>query len=508
MKQLLLLLIPFILIYTFSLGSVPVHLNQDELGFSLNAYSVAKTGLDENGRFLPLYFWHLGVMWATPIIVYLTSLFLLIFPLTEATIRLPSVLIGILNITLIFFVARKLFNSTKFGLLTAVFMGTIPVHFIQSRILLDNLFPVPFVLGWIYLLFSFFSSKKLWYLLLAGFILGLGVHSYHATKIMMPIYLILTLALLIGKLKEKRILAAFVVIIGFILPLLPLIPWLSKYPDTLTDQIRYTGLYNINLNPLQGIASIFKFEIITQRFLVYLKYFNPQFLFLTGDISLIHSTGKVGVFLLPFIVLLSLGIFLSLKNRNWFSILILIGFFTAPFAVALVGNEYRASKELFILPFACLLATYAIKFLFSSSYKFGKMFALILLIIIPIQFTFFLFDYFNDYRERSYVWFNYNIHGSLTGIINQDRNFPLSNIYLDNGVNFIDRYWKFYLIEYGKENLLSKTNYINPQTYNISNLPANSVLQFRFDHQPIIIPTNTKKVLEPDYFISFYVYRN
>ena len=146
-------LLAVIVLYSAFLNVTPVHLNQDELGFSLNAYSIAKTGFDENGRFFPLYFWHLNVMWSTPIIVYLTALILKLFPLSEVAIRLPSVIVGIINIVLVYLLAKRIFKSEKFGLLAGVLLATTPVHFIQSRILLDNLYIVPFVLGWLLLLY-------------------------------------------------------------------------------------------------------------------------------------------------------------------------------------------------------------------------------------------------------------------------------------------------------------------------------------------------------------------
>lgn len=109
MKTLLFVLLIFItaVVHGLFLYRTPVHFNQDELGFSLNAYSIVKSGSDENGRFLPLYFWHLGVMWSTPIIVYLTAVFLVFLPLSELTVRLPSVFVGLIDIVLIYFLAKK-----------------------------------------------------------------------------------------------------------------------------------------------------------------------------------------------------------------------------------------------------------------------------------------------------------------------------------------------------------------------------------------------------------------
>ncbi len=506
-----LIFLAIVFIYTYSLDKVPVHLNRDELGFSLNAYSIAKTGFDENGRFFPLYFWHLGVMWATPIVVYLTALVLIVLPLSEISIRLPSILIGFLNITLIYFLARRWFHSKSLGLIAAVFLALTPVHFIQSRILLDNLFPIPFVLGWMLLLYLFIEKSNLWFLFLASLLLGIGVHSYHATKIMMPIYLVVTFVVVSLKSRRNKLII-LISLVAFILPLLLLIPWLSKYPDTLTDQVRYVGLYDTKLSPLEGVMTLLKPEIINQRAVVYLKYFDPLFLFFRGDSSLIHSTGQVGVFLLSYVVLLPVGIYQAFKKRGWFNLFLIIGFFTAPCAAALVGNEYRASKELFILPFASLLATLAVKTLLNSREKIGKILVVILFIATFLQFSYFLNDYFGNYRGRSYVWFDYDILGALQGVLDENNKKPTDSIYFDSRIYYYtDRYWRFLLIERNEEELMTKTHFFDPLYP--QNFQPNSLLVYRFDH---IVSQSLQKsnslnlvrnILEPDGFSSFYIYR-
>ena len=147
-------------VYGLFLNRVPVHLNQDELGFSINAYSIAKTGMDENGRVMPIYFWHLGVMWATPAIVYLTAGVLKFFPLSEEFIRLPSVFVGLANLVLIWCLAKAYFKCEKWALAVVILLATTPVNFIHSRLLLDNLYPVPFVIAWLLCLLKYFEGKS------------------------------------------------------------------------------------------------------------------------------------------------------------------------------------------------------------------------------------------------------------------------------------------------------------------------------------------------------------
>ena len=54
-----------------------------------------------------------GLLAATPVNIYFTALFLKVLPLTEVTTRLPSVIIGLLNIALLFGIARRLFANGR-----------------------------------------------------------------------------------------------------------------------------------------------------------------------------------------------------------------------------------------------------------------------------------------------------------------------------------------------------------------------------------------------------------
>src|ERR1051325_3004772 len=81
-------------LYAPFLQHAPVYLAHDDVFFGLQAHSIASTWRDLDGRFMPLYFHILKGYWAQPVLIYSTALFLKILPLSEATIRLPSVLVG------------------------------------------------------------------------------------------------------------------------------------------------------------------------------------------------------------------------------------------------------------------------------------------------------------------------------------------------------------------------------------------------------------------------------
>src|SRR3990167_10618881 len=127
-------------IYSYRLDLVPVHLNQDELEFALNAKLLWTNGRDQLGNFLPFYFWHLGSFWATPIIVYWTAIFVGFLGVSEGIIRLPSLMVGVISILLFVYLVKLEFKERTYEILAFILAITTPVFFIHSRLLLDNLY--------------------------------------------------------------------------------------------------------------------------------------------------------------------------------------------------------------------------------------------------------------------------------------------------------------------------------------------------------------------------------
>lgn len=372
---------------------------------------------------------------------------------------------------------------------------------------------MPFVLGWLLCLFQFLEKKQAWLIFVGGLLLGVGVHSYHAAKVMMPIYLITTWFAIYPEVKKSKRLV-LLPLLGFVIPLLPLIPWLMQYPDTFVDQVKYTQLYDTRLGPFSGIATLLTPESILKRLNVFISYFDSYFLFFRGDASLIHSTGKTGVFMLAYIVLLPLGIVSVLRRKPstvWK--VVLAGFITAPVAAALVGDHYRISRALVILPFATLLIVYGVNFLLSRKNVLLRIICYLLLVTIPLQFGYFGYDYLTKYRIRSYEWFKYNIPGALEAVINIDQQESTTAIYLDNRIEFIDRYWKFYLLKYKEEELFKKTFYFDTRDIKPELLPQNSLLVYHFDHINGLIDSigsfqKVQTIYEPDGTSRFYIFKN
>jgi len=507
----LLLLLVATLLYSFRLDRVPVHLNQDELEFSLNAYSISKALKDQSGNFLPFYFWHLGAFWATPVMTYLTAIFLKFLPLKESVIRLPSVLVGISTIGLLMALARKIFKEKRFVLLAGILAATTPVLFMHSRLLLDNLYPVPFVVLWLLFLKKFLDRRKLLFLFASGLSLGIGFHSYHAAKIMMPIYFLASSLFLFFETKGKsKAIATFVV--GFAIPILLAIPWFIKYPDSfIGNQIGYISGIDRSVNPQSGFWGVINADRLGQFASSYLNYLGPKILFISGDRSLIHSTQYSGAFTFPMVFLLVFGIlYVLFKTKDKFARLVLFGFISYPAAASLVNDPSRISRGLVVIPFVILLSLWGIKYLFSFKERAVKIFVYCLLLVSVIQFVMFLTGYFGIYPKESYGWFNGDIGGAIESAIKAIETRKVNNVYIDRNIYFIERYVKFYSIK-NSSDLTSRTLYFDPATEDISSFPRYSLVTISVNDLPYVSDELEKfekieGIFEPDGSQSFFLY--
>lgn len=502
-----------LILYTFRLDDVPVHLNQDELEFSLNAHAISQNLHDLSGKYLPLYFWHLRAFWATPIVVYITAVWLKILPFSESTVRFTSVFVGLFSIFIVMFLATRLFNKWRYGLLAGVLLATTPTFFIHSRILLDNLYTVPFVLLWLYLLKRFEDKKRVSDLFLSGLALGVGIHSYHAAKVIMPLYLLITLPYLFAA-KFRMLKCYLVFVFGFLITLPLFILWLNKYPDTLTNQVQYAASIDESIDREKGVMSVFQPERVLSLTQSYLSYFSLNIFLTEGDSSLVHSTGKVGVFLFATVFFLIFGIVEVTTRRDWFSKLILFGFLTFPVAPSLINEPQRISRGLVVVPFAVLLALYGFTFL--SSLKDKKVYGVlaIMLVVSAFQFVFFINDYFVNYPLHSYTKFNGNIGGGLESIIRSTKIRKVDEIYLDKHVNYVSKYFDFYQLKLlgDKNRLDTTTKLFDPLEEDFSQFPSGSIVYIKSDHMQRHPPDHIgsfekiEVIREPDGYESFYVY--
>ena len=91
-----------------------------------------------------------------------------------------------------YFIGRRLFKSDALAFLCAALLALTPSHFIHSRFALDYLYPVPFMLVWLLVPSDRLRRAQAVGIFAGTMSLGLGLYSYIAGALVMPLYLLLT----------------------------------------------------------------------------------------------------------------------------------------------------------------------------------------------------------------------------------------------------------------------------------------------------------------------------
>ena len=417
-----------------------MYLVHDEVNFALQAASVAETGRDLNGRLLPVYFaepeFPAG---RDPLSIYAMALALQVMPLSEAAVRVPTALVGVIHVALVLLVASRLFRRSGVALAAAAILALSPGHFIHSRMALSVMYPVPFVVLWLQAMQRVDTGSGRRAVVAAGAALGLGVYGYLAGLVMAPLYLALTALLLAERGETRRLWWA---VLGFVVVLIPVVAWSLVHPERCGDLLH---AYRIGEGPGGGIPSapsLVSVEGWRTRVGEWWIYFDPDYLFLSGDTSPTNSTRLAGVFPTALVVLLPLGLW-RLARGTGVERLIALGFISAPLAIALTGTlSLHRYRGMFVLPFGALVAAYGLTALWSSPKARWRMAGTLLHLTVPLQFWGFYRDYMGAYRTRSSVWYGGNLRGALTEVL--QRNPGLGGRYMSRANPYADVYWRFY----------------------------------------------------------------
>ena len=522
-------------VYLFRLGDAPMYLASDEAIIANDAHAIATTGRTLDGVFMPLYFYvSLSASWFMPYIYYWTASWLTLLPLAEWSIRLPTAIVGIAGLVLMYRVARKLLVDRMLALIATSMLACAPTYFILSRYALDYIYPVPFVLGWLYcLLTGLESGRSRRWLFAAGLCLGAGWYSYISSIALMPIYLLLTVIVL--RTSRRSWPDAAAVAIGFAIPLTVFAIWVVQHPDvvrTTAERYGFAG-QTVQAAPMNVAA-------IADR---YWRFFHPDFLFLTGDSYLPFSTRTAGVFPLAAALAIALGIYAALgPARSPITLLLVAGFLLSPLPAALLEDPGAIRRAIGMLPFGALLgglgirelarlvrvpqlktlayaagalaavagvgylawivvqqgrvsptglkvtavaAVLAAVGLLSDRMRHGLAIAVGLSAAIVLQFVVLQFEYHGEYRQRSGVWLNGNLRGAMLRLIEEHDRRPGSKIYFATFRNgqghwdlknrWLPPYWQFYILREGRPELLADTVFM-PRNDDIATIPKGSVV--------------------------------
>lgn len=503
---------------------------------------MATTGRALNGTLLPLYF-QAGIYnsWFMPLIYYAEAGILQVLPLAEWSIRVPTVLAGVLSVALTYLVGRRLYGDRIPAAIAALVLACSPAFFILSRYALDYTLPVPFVLGWLWcLLIALDSSNPRRWFAAAGLCLGAGWYAYISSIVMMPVYVVMTLAVLAARKRDWRDMAAFIA--GFVLPLTLFVVWLMQHPEAIAATARRYGLIEATQSATAGsVLQTFDLGAMLAR---YVTFFRFDFLFQLGDIYMPFSTRNTGVFVGAAGMLIGAGIVGALFTyRSAMTLLVLAGFLISPLAASVLQEEGAIRRATGMLAFGALLAGLGAALLgrlaripyfkqlamaaagvgliagavvmartamtqgrlsetaarviviaiaaamiarLSTRYRHGWLIVAPIVLVMTWQFVTFQRSYHGEYMSRLTVWLQGNIRGAVLRLIAESDARPQAPIYfatLRNGQGgweqrnlYIPHYWRFYTTKLRRQDLQQRAVFVEAEADPLAAVPKGSVM--------------------------------
>jgi 4-amino-4-deoxy-L-arabinose transferase-like glycosyltransferase len=347
----------------YKLGSVPNSMDWDEVSWGYNAYAVLHTGQDEYGASFPISFRAFGD-YKQPVYVYSEVIPIAVFGLNSFAVRFPSALYGSLSIILIYLFSKELFYKTKkreaIALIASGIFAISPWSIQFGRVAFEATLGVFFVLAGLYLFLLGIRKNSVVAFVGSTIAFALSAYSYHSEKLFMPLLLFFLLLLFWRYFFKRKLLTAFLVMVIFLLNSFWIFNWTttargasvlftSQSTQLLKNSANAIIYDNLHNDKLGAFLNNRRIVYVNTFFLNYLKHWDPNWLFISGDLVRHHAPGMGLLYLvsLPFIIW---GILRMFKDKFENRYLIFVWFLLAPIASAIAIDAPNAERALIMLP--------------------------------------------------------------------------------------------------------------------------------------------------------------
>ena len=367
MKILLVLLLSGILGF-YRLSQVPPALNWDETSIGWNAKTIWQLHIDEYGTRWPISFKSFGD-YKAPLYIYLTSPVVGIFGSSEISVRLVSVIAGLVSIGLMYLIS---------GFTAAVLLAISPWHILLSRPALEANLALMWVLTGIYL-FKLAVKNRSVLLIGSAISFVLSMYSYQSPKIFVPVFV---LGLILIYRQAFRRAWVWLAVAGLI-AVAAAAPLVKDGLGVGGQRFKATSVFyqkDVNL-PVTLVKN-------------YLVHFSPAWLFRSDGETGRSQMRQSGMLLAVTAPFLFLGLFHIWKKRQeiWFKVLWL-WLLTAPLP-AMIGFEVpHPIRSYQLLPALIIITAIGIKQI--------KSYRLWLWLAVTINAGWFMYHYFVTYPVES-----------------------------------------------------------------------------------------------------------
>lgn len=302
----------------YKLGEVPVSLYWDEVAMLADAKAIAATGRDLHGNsWLQAIFPSYGD-YKLPVYIWLASVSVRFFGISEWALRFPSALVGIGTMVLAGFIARELFYSFQKKEKDVLFLLAVAVTAFAPWSIFFSRTGFEAHVGQFFLAGSVWCALAMrhnWRWGVGAALLGAAAtYSYFSVQFVWPGVFLATIFLFTWPKRHRLvkwvILSVLLPLVGYWLLLQPLLR--SPLAEA-SRQFRLSTVSVVNMADWPVVANQYRLlagnmwwdkalyhpVVLQGRELLknYADFISFDFLFLTGDSNLRHGTGRHGLFL-------------------------------------------------------------------------------------------------------------------------------------------------------------------------------------------------------------------
>ncbi len=340
MKKLIVIVFIAAVLRLWNLGSVPPSLTWDEAALGYNAYSLMLTGRDEYGALLPLNLKSFGD-YKPAIYSYIDVPFIALFGLTEVAVRLPSALLGIGLVVLVYFVIKEWFENEILAALVAFMLAISPLALQFTRPAYESNIALFFNVLAVYLFTKAQKNSKLY--IAVALIFALSLFTYQASRFFVPL-----IAFTLWWIYRKQIIwnRNFKIAAGLFFVLIALVGVLLLGLGQ-GQRLVVTSYFSYSRSPdsVQQIATENNWPVSSGQFQLlhgewfaytrglverYLIYFSPKQMFIQGDQNPRHRVPDLGVLYYFSVFLIPAGFVYLISTKKRESHLILLWLLLAP----------------------------------------------------------------------------------------------------------------------------------------------------------------------------------
>jgi len=393
------------------LSEYPAGLHIDEASLGYNAYSLLKTGRDENGKFLPLHIDMFGDNRPAGY-QYLDILPIKFFGLNEFATRFPSALFGALTSLVIFLLAREIFKNTSVGLLTAILLAISPWHVVIPRASAETIVALFLIIFGIYLWLN--GDRRS--ITLGGLLMALSFFFYHTPRVFVPV-LLAVLIFLFYLLEKKKNLQQILLVFGLLTFLSLFLIFGTKEGTGRFQQVSIFHFPEIRLVLEEQIGEdgVVGLPVLATRFFhnklinygfgylkEYFRYFSFNFLFIEGGLPIWYQIPNMGLMYLAELPFFLIGLF-SLANqakKKRLLLIPLIWLVLGPTVASLTRDDTpNIQRSLVMLPALVMITAFGFYqgYIFAKKYLKKVIFHLgmgVLILGFIWNFSYFLHQYF------------------------------------------------------------------------------------------------------------------